>query len=43
MSSNLPHFVGLDIGGTTVKSVIVNHQGDQVGGIVEVRSLVKDG
>ena len=37
------HFVGLDIGGSTVKSVIVNSSGEQVGPIVEVRSHVKDG
>lgn len=43
MSASLSHFVGLDIGGTTVKTVIVNSDGDQVGGIVEVRSHVKDG
>jgi glucokinase len=43
MPANLSHFVGLDIGGTTVKTVIVNSLGEQVGGIVEVRSLVKDG
>jgi glucokinase len=43
MSSDLSHFVGLDIGGTTVKTVIVDYTGKQVGGIVEVRSHVKDG
>ncbi len=43
MSANLSHFVGLDIGGTTVKTVIVDYNGEQVGGIVEVRSHVKDG
>lgn len=43
MSDSLPHFVGLDIGGTTVKSVIVDSTGEQVGGIVEVRSRVKEG
>lgn len=43
MSVSNPHFVGLDIGGTTVKTVIVDNNGEQVGGIVEVRSHVKDG
>ena len=37
------HFIGLDIGGSTVKSVIIGPGGDQVGGIVEVKSLVKNG
>lgn len=37
------HFIGLDIGGSTIKSVIVNSSGDQVGPIVEVKSLVKNG
>ncbi|WAC18183.1 ROK family protein [Luteolibacter sp. SL250] len=43
MSDPTSHFVGLDIGGTTVKSVIVDSQGEQVGPYVEVRSLVKEG
>lgn len=43
MSSPAPHFVGLDIGGTTVKTVIVDQNGEQVGDLVEVRSHVKDG
>lgn len=37
------HFVGLDIGGSTIKSVIVNSAGEQIGPIVEVKSLVKNG
>lgn len=37
------HFAGLDVGGSTVKSVIVNSLGEQVGPIVEVPSLVKEG
>lgn len=37
------HFVGLDIGGSTIKSVIIDANGDQVGGIIEVKSLVKEG
>lgn len=40
---NPKHFVGLDIGGSTIKSVIINSTGEQVGGIVEVKSLVKNG
>lgn len=36
-------FAGLDIGGTTVKCVLVDHRGELVGDMVEVRSLVKDG
>jgi predicted NBD/HSP70 family sugar kinase len=41
--SNPKHFVGLDIGGSTVKSVIIGPDGIQVGPIVEVKSLVKNG
>lgn len=41
--SKAKHFVGLDIGGSTIKSVIINSSGDQVGPIVEVKSHVKDG
>lgn len=42
--SNPPlYFAGLDIGGTTVKSVLVDAEGDPVGDMVEVRSLVKNG
>ena len=37
------HFAGLDVGGSTVKSVIVNSAGEQVGPIVEVPSQVKEG
>jgi glucokinase len=40
---NPKHFVGLDIGGSTIKSVIIDSSGEQVGGIVEVKSLVKNG
>lgn len=43
MSASNSHFVGLDIGGTTVKTVIVDNNGEQVGDLVEVRSHVKDG
>jgi len=37
------HFAGLDIGGSTIKSVLINASGDQVGPLVEVRSHVKEG
>ncbi len=37
------HFIGLDIGGSTVKSVVIDPSGKQVGGIVEVKSHVKNG
>ncbi len=43
MASASSYFVGLDIGGTTVKAVLVNHLAEQVGPLAEVRSLVKDG
>lgn len=43
MTKNSGFFAGLDIGGTTVKSVLVDANAEQVGGLVEVRSLVKDG
>ncbi len=37
------YFAGLDIGGTTVKTVLVNESGDLAGEMVEVRSNVKEG
>jgi glucokinase len=37
------YFAGLDIGGSTVKAVLVDHTAEQAGPLVEVRSLVKDG
>lgn len=37
------YFVGLDIGGSTVKAVIIGPDGMQVGPVVEVKSLVKNG
>jgi len=37
------YYAGLDIGGTTVKAVLVNHLAEQVAPLTEVRSLVKDG
>ncbi len=43
MPENTFFYAGLDIGGTTVKSILVNGDGDQVGEMVEVRSNVKAG
>ncbi len=43
MAKNDNYFAGLDIGGTTVKSVLVDEAGELVGEMVEVRSHVKDG
>ncbi len=43
MGNESSFYAGLDIGGTTVKAVLVNHQGTQTGPLTEVRSLVKDG
>jgi glucokinase len=43
MGTPSSYYAGLDIGGTTVKAVLVDHLAAQVGPIVEVRSLVKDG
>ncbi len=37
------YFAGLDIGGTTIKSVLVNTNGEQASDIIEVRSHVADG
>lgn len=37
------YFAGLDIGGTTIKSVLVNSDGEQASEIIEVRSLVAEG
>jgi glucokinase len=39
----MAHFAGLDIGGTTVKAVLVDENSTQAGPLVEVRSHVKDG
>ena len=36
-------FVGLDVGGTSVKSILVDASGDLLGDMVEVPSRVKDG
>ncbi|HRQ89528.1 MAG TPA: ROK family protein [Bacteroidia bacterium] len=43
MAEDVRYFAGLDIGGTTVKCVLVDGDGDLVGEMVEVRSHVKDG
>ena len=37
------YFAGLDVGGSTIKSVIIDASGEQVGPLVEVRSHVKQG
>lgn len=41
--ANSSYYAGLDIGGTTVKAVLVNQLAEQVGPLAEVRSLVKNG
>lgn len=43
MANDTSYYAGLDIGGTTVKAVLVNYLAEQVGPLTEVRSLVKDG
>ncbi len=43
MSVTPPYFAGLDIGGSTVKSVLVDSSGQQTGELVELRSLVGEG
>lgn len=43
MANDTSYYAGLDIGGTTVKAVLVNHLAEQAGPLAEVRSLVKDG
>lgn len=37
------HYIGLDVGGSTIKAVIVGSKGEQVGPIIEVKSFVKNG
>lgn len=37
------YFAGLDIGGSTIKCMLVDEEGTQVGDIVEVKSHVKEG
>ena len=41
--ANSKFFIGLDIGGSTVKAVITDSTGTLIGPIVEVKSLVKNG
>jgi glucokinase len=43
MAEQAAFFAGLDIGGTTIKSILVDDNGDAVGEMVEVRSKVKEG
>jgi len=43
MSDVPSFFAGLDIGGTTIKSILVDERGETAGDMVEVRSHVKDG
>lgn len=43
MAENAKYFAGLDIGGSTVKTALVDEKGDLAGEMVEVRSHVKDG
>ena len=37
------YYAGLDIGGSTIKCMLVNEEGKQVGEIIEVKSHVKEG
>ncbi|MCP5550801.1 MAG: ROK family protein [Akkermansiaceae bacterium] len=43
MAENNAYFAGLDVGGTTIKSALVDSHGDPAGDMVEVRSRVKEG
>lgn len=43
MSDSKSYCAGLDIGGTTIKAMLVDAQGEQVGDLVEVRSHVDKG
>ncbi len=43
MANDSSYYAGLDIGGTTVKAVLVNDLAEQAGPLAEVRSHVKDG
>lgn len=38
-----PYFAGLDIGGSTIKCMLINSDGETVGDILEVKSHVKEG
>lgn len=42
-STSEGYFAGLDIGGTTIKAMLVDGAGEQVGELVEVRSRVDEG
>lgn len=37
------YFAGLDIGGTTIKCMLVDSEGHAIGDLIEVRSFVKEG
>ena len=41
--NNIKYFAGLDVGGSTIKAILINEAGNTVGNIAEVKSLVKDG
>jgi predicted NBD/HSP70 family sugar kinase len=43
MAGTNEYFVGLDIGGTTIKSMLVDQDGETVGEMLEVRSHVDEG
>ena len=43
MANDTSYYAGLDIGGTTVKAVLVDDMAEQAGPLAEVRSMVKDG
>ncbi|MBL9154134.1 MAG: ROK family protein [Verrucomicrobiales bacterium] len=43
MAQTESYFAGLDVGGTTVKSILIDDRGETAGRMVEVRSRVKDG
>jgi len=43
MADERKYFAGLDIGGTTVKTILVDESGELAGEMIEVRSHVKDG
>lgn len=42
-NQNKYYYIGLDIGGTTIKSVMIDETGNQIGEMVEVRSHVSKG
>lgn len=41
--SDTAYFAGLDIGGSTIKALLINAQADPVGAMVEIPSLVQQG